>query len=215
MTEAKKAGEALPPLKSRLVDAMADMVNPQKTKTAKVPTKSGGSYQYKYESLDQVLAAVRPPLMERKIALETVVFDGSEEIVLDTRPMRDSPDAQASGSWETYMRRYALRSAFGLAGEDDDGAAAAGAAQGHRASPAPKRPGKWDEFKRLKAEAVALGVRDESIKEWMNATFKKDMRSYTHGDINLCEAHVRQLIEDAKKIAAQSQQPQEETPDEG
>ena len=131
MTEAKKAGEALPPLKSRLVDAMADMVNPQKTKTAKVPTKSGGSYQYKYESLDQVLAAVRPPLMERKIgltqrqvwsentssyALETVVFDGSEEIVLDTRPMRDSPDAQASGSWETYMRRYALRSAFGLAG---------------------------------------------------------------------------------------------------
>ena len=69
MTEAKKAGEALPPLKSRLVDAMADMVNPQKTKTAKVPTKSGGSYQYKYESLDQVLAAVRPPLMERKIGL--------------------------------------------------------------------------------------------------------------------------------------------------
>lgn len=226
MTE--KATEAPQGLKSRLVDAMADMVNPQKTKTAKVPTKSGGSYQYKYESLDQVLAAVRPPLMERKIgltqrqvwsentssyALETVVFDGNEEIVLDTRPMRDSPDAQASGSWETYMRRYALRSAFGLAGEDDDGAA--GAAQGHRASPAPKRPGKWDEFKRLKAEAVALGVRDESIKEWMNATFKKDMRSYTPGDINLCEAHVRQLIEDAKKIAAQSQQPQEETPDEG
>ena len=217
MTEAKKAGEALPPLKSRLVDAMADMVNPQKTKTAKVPTKSGGSYQYKYESLDQVLAAVRPPLMERKIgltqrqvwsentgsfALETVVFDGSEEIVLDTRPMRDSPDAQASGSWETYMRRYALRSAFGLAGEDDDGAAAKGAAQGHRAAPAPKRPGKWDEFKRLKAEAVALGVRDESIKEWMNATFKKDMRSYTPGDINLCEAHVRQLIEDMKKLGA-------------
>ncbi len=41
------------------------------------------------------------------------------------------------------------------------------------------------------------------------------MRSYTPGDVNLCEAHVRQLIEDAKKIAAQSQQPQEETPDEG
>ena len=49
---------------------------------------------------------------------------------------------------------------------------------------------------------MALGVRDESIKEWMNATFKKDMRSYTPGDINLCEAHVRQLIEDMKKLGA-------------
>lgn len=227
MTE-KNAAEATPCLKSRLVDAMADMVNPQKAKTAKVPTKNGGSYQYKYETLDQVLAAIRPPLIERKIgltqrqvwsdntnsyALETVVFDGTEEIVMDVRPLHDYPDAQSTGSWETYMRRYALRSAFGLAGEDDDGAATVGAGQARGASQgrqqAPKRPGKWDEFKRLKAEAEAMGVNGDSIKEWMNATFKKDMRSYTPGDVNLCEAHVRQLIEDMRTIAAQREAPNE------
>ena len=95
-------------------------------------------------------------------ALETVVFDEREEIVLDTRPMHDYPSAQDTGSWETYMRRYALRSAFGLAGEDDDGAAASA----HRAAqqtPAPKRPSKWAEFNRLKAEAVELGIAGESI----------------------------------------------------
>lgn len=216
---AEKKEEESTSLKARLVVAMADMVNPKKSNTAKVPTKSGGSYQYNYESLDQVLAAVRPPLMENGIgltqrqvwsehtssyALETVVFDGDEEIVMDTRPLHDCPDAQATGSWETYMRRYALRSAFGLAGEDDDGAATVGAAQGSQPAPPPKRTGKWDEFKRLKAEAVAAGIREESIKEWMDATFKKDMKSYTPGDVNLCEAHVRNLICDKAKLDAKA-----------
>lgn len=205
------------PLKARLVDAMADMVNPTKSKTAKVPTKGGG-YEYNYESLDQVLAAVRPPLVAHGIgmtqrqvwsertssyALETVVFDEREEIVLDTRPMHDYPSAQDTGSWETYMRRYALRSAFGLAGEDDDGAAAS-APRAVQQPSAAKRPSKWAEFNRLKAEAVELGIAGESIKEWMDATFRKDMRTYNAGDINLCEAHVRQLIEDMRKIRAQA-----------
>ena len=126
---------------SRLMAAMADMENPVKSKTANVPTKSGKSYQYKYETLEQVLGVVRPALAEHGLAmtqqqawsgntnsyvLRTIVFDGSEERVMDERPLRDAADAQVAGSWETYMRRYALRTAFGLAGEDDDGNATTG-----------------------------------------------------------------------------------------
>lgn len=127
----------------RLMDAMADMVNPQKSKTATVPTKSGGSYQYNYESLDEVLGIVRPALLKHGLmlsqgmryheptesfVLETGVFDDDEKHILDTRIMPNCSDAQQAGSWETYMRRYALRTAFGLTGEDDDGAATIGKA---------------------------------------------------------------------------------------
>lgn len=140
---------------ARLIEAMADMENPTKSKTANVPTKSGKSYQYKYETLDQVLGVVRPALAEHGLALtqqqawsantnsyvlKTIVFDASEERLMDERPLHDAADAQAAGSWETYMRRYALRTAFGLAGEDDDGAATVGRAEPAKPAKAPAKP---------------------------------------------------------------------------
>lgn len=123
----------------RLIAAMGEMVNPTKSATAEVPTRGGGRYTYKYETLDQVLAAVRPPLIKNGIGLtqkqvwdettqqyvlQTIVFDAENCRILDQRPVLPFTDAQACGSWETYMRRYALRTAFALAGEDDDGKAA-------------------------------------------------------------------------------------------
>lgn len=122
----------------RLMDAMAEMENPTKSKTAKVPTKSGKEFSYNYESLDQVLAVVRPALTAHGLmlvqgikwhepsngyVLETGAMDDTEVRIMDTRPIPSCNDAQAEGSWETYKRRYALRTAFGLTGEDDDGEA--------------------------------------------------------------------------------------------
>lgn len=122
----------------RLMDAMAEMENPTKSKVAKVPTKSGKEFSYNYESLDQVLAVVRPALAAHGLmlvqgikwhepsngyVLETGAMDENEVRIIDTRPMPSCNDAQAEGSWETYKRRYALRTAFGLTGEDDDGEA--------------------------------------------------------------------------------------------
>lgn len=124
-------------IRARLMAAMAEMYNPKKSETATVPTKGGGNYSYRYETLEQLLEIVRPALMAHGLGLTqgvrridgtwslvTSVFDGEDSLALDERPMRDSPGAQDAGSWETYMRRYALRSAFGLCGEDDDEAAA-------------------------------------------------------------------------------------------
>ena len=112
------------PLRTRLVEAMGEMTNPAKSNKATVPTKSGKTYTYNYESLDQVLAAIRPPLMAHGIGLtqpmdwnegtgcwvlRTVVFDAEERLELDVRPVYPTADAQACGSFEAYMRRYALR----------------------------------------------------------------------------------------------------------
>ena len=113
---------------SHLFDAMLEMEN---------PTKSKQAYKYKYETLEQVLGIVRPALANHGLmltqcqkeveggwTLETWVFSkGGETLMMDSRPIPTCSDAQAQGSWETYLRRYALRTAFGLTGEDDDGEA--------------------------------------------------------------------------------------------
>ena len=119
---------------TRLLKAMTEMTNPKKDKTATVPTKNGRQYTYKYTQLDDVLAVVRPALFSQGILLlqgvteqerlVCSVTDGTTTVVLDTRPFRPTGDSQAQGSYETYMRRYQLLTAFGLCGEDDDGEAA-------------------------------------------------------------------------------------------
>lgn len=155
-------------IRARLMAAVAEMDNPKKSETATVPTKGGGKYSYRYETLEQLLEIVRPALMAHGLGLTqgvrridgtwslvTSVFDGEDSLSLDERPMRDFPGAQDAGSWETYMRRYALRSAFGLCGEDDDGAAAQRAskpkpAQKPRQKPEPEPA--QDALKAAKAE---------------------------------------------------------------
>lgn len=114
-------------LQARLIAAMAEMVN---------PVKDTAAYKYKYEQLDQVLGIIRPALLNHGLGLTqyqefqdgesvlvTAVFDDTIKAELDRRPLPRCNNAQEAGSWETYMRRYALRTVFGLCGEDDDGAA--------------------------------------------------------------------------------------------
>lgn len=118
-----------PTFAARLAEAMASMPNPRKDTKA---------YNYKYETLDQVLSIVQPALMAEGLfavqgvidrgdgfVLVTKVFDSQsdETFVADTRPLMFGDDQQRNGSYETYARRYALKTVFGLCGEDDDGAA--------------------------------------------------------------------------------------------
>lgn len=94
-----------------------------------------GCREYKYATLASVRKAVMPPCNERGIFL-TQHFDGgnvlvtearmgAESAVLDRRAVALTGRPQEDGSAETYAKRYALCSAFCLAGmEDDDGKAA-------------------------------------------------------------------------------------------
>lgn len=139
---------------TRLLKAMTEMTNPKKDKTATVPTKSGGKYTYKYTQLDDVLAVVRPALFSEGILLlqgvneqerlVCSVTDGTTTVVMDTRPFRPTGDSQAQGSYETYMRRYQLLTAFGLCGEDDDGDAASNKPTGQMAQQVAQSP--WQQL---------------------------------------------------------------------
>lgn len=159
-------------LRARLMDAIGEMENPTKSKTANV-----GKFSYHYESLDQVLAVVRPALANHGIAmtqgqkfseaancwiLETQVFDDKETLTLDVRRIPECSDAQQAGSWETYMRRYALRTAFGLTGEDDDGAATKYGNSQNYVSNREKTPSN------AKASSALMGKLDAKVAEFGN-----------------------------------------------
>lgn len=217
------------PLGDRLIEAMGEMANPTKSNTATVPTRNGGQYRYNYESLDQVLAAVRPPLIAHGIGLtqqvawkeitntyvlRTIVFDSTERQVLDERPMYMSADAQACGSFETYMRRYALRSAFGLCGEDDDGqvatnmarskaaqARAGATAQARAKAPAtapqngPDRQKMLVKCAKLAAEFIELGGTAGSTERYMAASFgTEDMQDLTDEQIIQLGQHLNETV---------------------
>lgn len=198
---------------SRLIAAMGEMANPSKSSTATVPTKNGGRYTYKYETLDQVLAAVRPPLIKNGIGLtqrqawdekteqyvlQTIVFDEGHRETLDERPMMMPADAQARGSWETYMRRYALRSAFGLAGEDDDGKAAKDYAAQEPRNPTNHPLGKTvqkpvDKRKKMLARCAQLSA--QCIENGMNAGATDTYMVAHFGVQSMDELTDEQLIE--------------------
>jgi hypothetical protein len=143
----------------RLRLAQADMANPVKSKAVKAGARSY-NYEVLADVLEIVTDAlhahglvliqgVKPVLelvqdeLERENArpdatirgfwLRTAVADENTELALDVRPIDFPSDPQAAGSKETYARRYALKTAFGLAGVDDDGEAA------HRAAQMPAR----------------------------------------------------------------------------
>lgn len=213
------------PLRTRLIEAMGEMTNPAKSNKATVPTKSGKTYTYNYESLDQVLAAIRPPLVAHDIGLtqpmdwnevtgcwvlRTVVFDAEERLELDVRPVYPTADAQTSGSFETYMRRYALRSAFGLCGEDDDGQvatnmarskAARATAPGQQKAPAtaphsgPDRQKMLVKCARLAAEFIELGGTAGSTEKYMAASFgTEDMQDLTDEQIIQLGQHLNETV---------------------
>lgn len=116
-----------------LAKAQKDMDQP--TLDSVGHTGKGGVRTYKYASLASVRKSVFPPCNEQGIfitqhfdgdnVLITEAHMGDECVILDKRKVTLVGKAQEDGSNETYAKRYALCSVFGLAAvEDDDGEAA-------------------------------------------------------------------------------------------
>lgn len=112
-----------------------------KNRTAKIPTKAGGSYSYKYADLSDIWDAIRQPLRKNGLAVTQQLCGplGGLEIGITTTTWHESGQNTAStiylstagkspqevGSLLTYFKRYALSAALGISvDEDDDGAAA-------------------------------------------------------------------------------------------
>jgi hypothetical protein len=136
-----KTSEAIDLLAGALAKAQAEMSNPPKNREVEVRTKTGGSYRFKYTTLDTVIDTIRDPLSKNglaflqslqstdgKLRLATRVMHSSGQWLETETPVMVSEDGmQALGSAQTYAKRYALSALFGLAAdEDDDGNAGDG-----------------------------------------------------------------------------------------
>lgn len=122
---------------------------------ASIPTKSGGSYDYSYAALSDILAAVRPTLTKYGLALAQSVESTPTHISVETRVYHKDGwcekfgpfllpiqgDARAVGSAVTYARRYALAAALGVAPDEDTDA-----------SPETKKPAAKPTVKRKPAD---------------------------------------------------------------
>lgn len=92
-----------------------------------------GGAKYKYATIDAVLDVVQPLLLEHGLALVQYVrgdsliselhHEGGEVWDMGEYNLGTFIDSQKRGSAITYGRRYQLCSIFGIAQEDDDGAA--------------------------------------------------------------------------------------------
>lgn len=131
MTETKGLAQALATLQTRLPEIKKDQ-------TAKVKTKTGDNYSYKYVDLAQISRALLPILGELGMSFTTKPTMTGGQFVLAYKllhvsgeseegeyPLPTGGTPQSMGSAITYARRYCLCAVTGVApDEDDDGAAA-------------------------------------------------------------------------------------------
>lgn len=110
----------------------------EKSQTAKVETKTGGSYSYSYADLSNISAQLlpmlgalglsflaRPTFSEGRFVLAYELLHISGECKAGEYPLPTGGTPQALGSAITYGRRYCLCAVTGVAPEDDDDASAA------------------------------------------------------------------------------------------
>lgn len=131
-----------PSLAAALARLQTQLPRIAKSETAKVETKTGGSYSYSYAGLADISAQVLPLLGAVGLSFTSrPKFDESNRYVLACKLLHTSGDSdegvyllptggtpQSLGSAITYGRRYLLCSMTGIAPDDDDDGAAAEAA---------------------------------------------------------------------------------------
>jgi len=136
-----KTSEQTNELFAALAKAQAAFDPIQRTRTVKVQTKSGGSYEFSYAPLDEVLRATRQALAANGLSVShpceikegvtlccgTRISHASGQWAESCLEVNRPSALQEVGSALTYMRRYTLTGLLGVvADEDDDGNAASG-----------------------------------------------------------------------------------------
>ena len=126
-------------LTKALAAFQGEITNPPKTKTAKVPTKTGSSYQYKYADLPDIIDVTKTPLAKHGLSVSMTPVSTAEGIGVEPILMHSSGEyikgdpfilpfamvnatPQGAGSAITYARRYALASILGISADEDDDA---------------------------------------------------------------------------------------------
>lgn len=165
---------------------------------SKAHTADAGSYKYSYADLADVLDVVRPALRDNGLGVTqtantidassvsvttTVMHTSGQWLTFAALVLPSGRDAQSVGSAITYARRYAFLAVFGIATEDDDGAAATRGAvtvqQAPKVNPAGAARAKvtFDRLKMIAGTDTAATVRalaDESGCKLTVAAFVDD-----------------------------------------
>lgn len=129
-----KQSEHINELAKALAKAQSEFPQIPKTKTARVPTKSGGEYTYRYADLADIIAITTPILSSNGISivqgtdtldkdtalLETTIIHSSGQYMQSSFPVKLYTRPQETGSELTYMRRYTLTAALGIHGDEDE-----------------------------------------------------------------------------------------------
>jgi ERF superfamily len=134
-----RSSETVAALASALAKAQAELINPEKSLTAKIRTgrPGDGERSFRYAPLSSGLDIVRKTLGQHEIAtLQTTTIDQTVGMVHLTTtlahasgewiasdwpvcPIAETANPQRMGAALTYARRYALFTLVGIAGEDD------------------------------------------------------------------------------------------------
>ena len=122
-------------------NAIAEFPPIKKDATAKVRTKSGVDYSYKYSNLQTIMAAIQPKLTEHGlgiihdcsdsdidndiISVTTILYHTSGEFIQITSREKQSLNVfymqhvQGSGTVKTYLKRYNISDLLNLVTEED------------------------------------------------------------------------------------------------
>lgn len=145
----------MPGLDEVLQALQKELPSPPKDKEAKIPTKGGGSYSYKYADLGTILHHIKPFLDKHKVYISHQISADSNncyvmtqlkssvtgEVILSSIPIPNDVGAQELGSWITYAKRYNICAILNIvAEEDDDAQVATYSAQPKAAPRAPIQP---------------------------------------------------------------------------
>jgi ERF superfamily len=134
-----RSSESVAALAAALAKAQAELVNPEKSLTAKIQTgrPAEGERSFRYAPLSSGLDIVRKTLGQHEIAtVQTTAIDHAAGMVNMTTtlahasgewiasdwpvcPIAETANPQRMGAALTYARRYALFTLVGIAGEDD------------------------------------------------------------------------------------------------
>lgn len=167
-------------LVAALIEAKKKFTAVPKTKTATVPTKSGGQYQYQYADLADITTMCDPPLLENGLVVfqdPTIEYVKGEAayvtVVSELRHVSDewrsvevrliclNTTAQGVGSAITYARRYGIGPLLGIVTEKDDDGQVADAKPHRQEAPAPA-PAKRTDALRAKLSAKTAANKDET-----------------------------------------------------
>jgi ERF superfamily protein len=135
----QRSSDSVAALASALAKAQAELINPEKSLTATIPTGRPGEGErtFRYAPLSSGLDIVRKTLGQHEIAtMQTTAIDQASGLVNLTTvlahasgewiasdwpvcPIAEMANPQRMGAGLTYARRYALFTLVGIAGEDD------------------------------------------------------------------------------------------------